>query len=550
MISGHTDAGTAERKVKPSDRVRSVSASALMAAILAISAPCQAQGTLRIGMTAADIPLTTGQADQGGEGQRFMANTLYDQLVMWDLSSADKPSVLIPGLALSWNVDSKDRRRWTFNIRPGVRFHDGSLFDAQAAVWNFEKLLNEKAPQFDARQAAQGRSRIPSIESYRAINAQTLEIVTREPDAFLPYQLAWIPMSSPAHWEKMGRDWVAYGKTPSGTGPWKLTAWTPRERAELVPNADYWDKARVPKLDRMVLVPMPEPNSRVAALRSGQVDWIEAPPPDAIKSLRSAGLQIVTNAYPHNWVWHFSMAEGSPLLNLKLRQALNLAIDREGLNIFLGGLSLPAKGFMPPGHAWFGKPDELRYDPAAARKLLAELGYSKAKPLNLKVLIPSSGSGMMQPIPMNEFLQQNLRDVGVNVELMVIEWNALLVAWRGGAKDPANRGAVALNYSYFIQDPFTAFVRHVQSDLVSPKGTNWGHYSDKTMDDMLLAARTSFDPAEQVQALQRIHEKFVNDRLFLMVTHDLNARAMSSRVKGFVQAQNWFQDFSRITIDR
>ena len=100
---------------------------------------------------------------------------------------------------------------------------------------------------------------------------------------------------------------------------------------------------------------------------------------------------------------------------------------------------------MPPGHAWFGKPDELRYDPAAARKLLAELGYSKAKPLNLKVLIPSSGSGMMQPIPMNEFLQQNLRDVGVNVELMVIEWNALLVAWRGGAKDPANRGAVALN---------------------------------------------------------------------------------------------------------
>ena len=418
MISSHTDAGIAERKVKPSNRVRSVSAGALMAAILSISVPCQAQGTLRIDMTAADIPLTTGQADQGGEGQRFMANTLYDQLVMWDLSSADKPSVLIPGLALSWSVDSKDRRIWTFNIRPGVRFPDGSLFDAQAAVWNFEKLLNEKAPQFDARQAAQGRSRIPSIESYRAINAQTLEIVTREPDAFLPYQLAWIPMSSPAHWEKMGRDWGAYGKTPSGTGPWKLTAWTPRERAELVPNADYWDKARVPKLDRMVLVPMPEPNSRVAALRSGQVDWIEAPPPDAIKSLRSAGLQIVTNAYPHNWVWHFSMAEGSPLLNPTLRQALNLAIDREGLNIFLGGLSLPAKGFMPPGHAWFGKPDELRYDPAAARKLLAELGYSKAKPLNLKVLIPSSGSGMMQPIPMNEFLQQNLRDVGVNVELM------------------------------------------------------------------------------------------------------------------------------------
>jgi peptide/nickel transport system substrate-binding protein len=525
-----------------------VATAGLLAAAL-LPVPAHAQGTLRIGMTAADIPLTTGQADQGGEGQRFMANTVYDQLVMWDLGSADKPSTLVPGLALSWGTDPANRNRWTFRIRPGVRFHDGSTFDAQAAVWNFEKLLNEKSPQFDPKQAAQGRTRIPAIASYRAIDPQTLEIVTKEPDAFLPYQLAWIPMSSPAHWEKMNRDWNAYAKTPSGTGPWKMAAWTPRERAELVPNPDYWDKARVPKLERMVLVPLPEASSRVAALRSGQVDWIEAPPPDAIQSLRGAGFQIVTNAYPHNWVWHFSMLEGSPLRDLRVRQALNLAVDRNGLNQFLAGLSLPAQGFMPPAHAWFGKPQQtLRHDPAAARKLLADAGYTAAKPLTLKVVVPSSGSGMMQPIPMNEFLQQNLRDVGVRVELEVMEWNALVAAWRAGAKDPANRGAVAMNYSYFIQDPFTAFLRHVQSDLVAPRGTNWGYYGDKQMDTLLTAARTAFDPAAQVAALQRVHEKFVDDQLFLMVTHDVNARAMSPRVSGFVQAQNWFQNFSGITM--
>ena len=78
--------------------------------------------------------------------------------------------------------------------------------------------------------------------------------------------------------------------TPSGTGPWKLDKFVPRERAELVPNTDYWDKARVPKLDRLVLLPLPEANSRVAALRSGQVDWIEAPPPDAMPSLKRRGL--------------------------------------------------------------------------------------------------------------------------------------------------------------------------------------------------------------------------------------------------------------------
>jgi ABC-type transport system substrate-binding protein len=525
---------------------------AILLATLALALPgtARAQGTLRIGMTAADIPLTSGQADQGGEGQRFMANTVYDQLVMWDLTSADKPSTLVPGLALSWSADARERTRWTFRIRPGVRYHDGSLFDAQAAVWNFDKLLNEKSPQFDPKQAAQGRSRIPAIASYRAIDAQTLEIVTKEPDAFLPYQLAWIPMSSPSHFEKLGRDWNAYAKTPSGTGPWKLTSWTPRERAELVPNPDYWDKARVPKLDRLVLVPLPEANARVAALRSGQVDWIEAPPPDAVASLRGAGFQIVTNAYPHNWVWHFSMLEGSPLRDARVRQALNLAIDREGLNQFLGGLSLPAKGFMPPGHAWFGKAAPLRHDPAAARRLLAEAGYGPSKPLSLKVVIPSSGSGMMQPISMNEFLQQNLRDVGVRVDLEVMEWNALVAAWRAGVKDPSNRGAVAMNYSYFIQDPFTAFVRHVQSDLVAPRGTNWGYYADKDMDGLIQAARTAFEPAAQTAALQKLHEKFVEDQLFLMVTHDVNARAMSPRVRGFVQAQNWFQNFSGITMAR
>ena len=96
-------------------------------------------------------------------------------------------------------------------------------------------------------------------------------------------------MSSPAQWEKVGKSWDAFARTPSGTGPWKLDKFVPRERAELVPNKDYWDKARVPKLDRLVLLPLPEANSRVAALRSGQVDWIEAPPPDAIPSLKSAG---------------------------------------------------------------------------------------------------------------------------------------------------------------------------------------------------------------------------------------------------------------------
>ena len=110
-----------------------------------------AETVLRIGMTAADIPRTLGQPDQGFEGNRFTGLTMYDALTMWDLSSAEKASVLIPGLATEWKVDDADKTKWTFKLRPGVKFHDGSPFNADAVVWNVDKVLKQDAPQFDAQ---------------------------------------------------------------------------------------------------------------------------------------------------------------------------------------------------------------------------------------------------------------------------------------------------------------------------------------------------------------------------------------------------------------
>jgi ABC-type transport system substrate-binding protein len=511
--------------------------------------PAMAQGTLRIGMTAADIPLTTGQTDQGGEGMRFMGYTVYDGLINWDLTSADKPSGLVPALATAWKVDDADKTRWTFTLRQGVKFHDGSDFKADAVVWNLDKILNDKSPQYDPKQAAQGRSRVPAVKSYKAIDDQTVEILTKAPDAFLPYQIGWVMMSSPAQWEKAGRDWNEFAKTPSGTGPWKLSAFVPGTRAELVPNAAYWDSKRIPKLDKMVLLPLPEASSRTAALRSGQVDWIEAPSPDAVPSIEKAGFKIVTNAYPHNWTWHLSMVEGSPWSDVRVRKAANLAIDRNGLKVLLNGLMIPAKGFVVPGSPWFGNPKfEVKFDPEAARKLLAEAGYGPSKPAKVKILISASGSGQMQPLPMNEYIQQNLAEVGIKVDFDVVEWNAMINMWRAGAKSEVAKGANGINFTYFIQDPFTAFIRHLDSKLVAPNGTNWGFYQDPAMDALLEKARTTFDAAAQDEVLRQIHEKIVDEALFLFVTHDVNPRAMSPKVTGFVQAQNWFQDFSTITM--
>ncbi|HEU01021.1 hypothetical protein LCGC14_0497940 [marine sediment metagenome] len=520
-----------------------------MAATTLLTTSAVAAGTLRIGMTASDIPLTTGQTDQGGEGMRFMGYTVYDALINWDLSSADKPSTLTPGLATEWKVDDADQTKWTFKLREGVTFHDGSAFTADAVVWNLDKLLDDTSEQYDSRQAAQGASRIPSIASYRVVDPLTVEITTKEPDATLPYQIAWIMMSSPANWEAQDKSWEKVAASPSGTGPWKLEAFVPRERAELVPFADYWDKARIPKLDKLVLIPLPEPNARSAALLSGQVDWIEAPAPDIVPALESKGFKIVSNTLPHNWTWHFSRLEGSPWNDINVRKAANLAVDRAGLKQLLGGLMTEAKGFMPPSSQWFGKPEfDVTYDPEAAKEYLAKAGYGPDKRLKVKALISPSGSGQMLPLPMNEFIQQNLAAIGIDVEFEVVEWNTMINIWRAGATDPSAMGTQSINFSYFIQDPFTGLIRHLSCDLIAPNGTNWGHYCEPEMDALFKEIRTTFDPAAQDEVLRRTHEKYVNDALFLFVAHDVAPRAMSPNVEGFVQAQNWFQDFSPITM--
>ena len=137
-----------------------------------------AEKVLRIGMTAGDIPRTLGQPDQGFEGNRFTGIPMYDGLTQWDLSKQDGPSVLIPGLALSWDVDAADKTKWVFKLRPGVKFHDGSDFNADAVVWNVGKVLDKTAPQFDASQVGVTASRMPTLASARKIDDLTVELTT------------------------------------------------------------------------------------------------------------------------------------------------------------------------------------------------------------------------------------------------------------------------------------------------------------------------------------------------------------------------------------
>jgi peptide/nickel transport system substrate-binding protein len=522
---------------------------ALPLALAFAFAPAAAETVVRYGISLADIPLTAGQPDNGAGGYQFTGHTIYDPLIAWEANISNRPGKLIPGLATEWKVDPKDQKVWRFTLRKGVKFHDGSDFTAAAVVWNLDKVLDDKSPQFDAKQAAQVKSRIPSIATYKKIDDYTVEITTKDVDALFPYQLPWFLISSPAQWEKVGKDWAKFASTPSGTGPFKLDRLVPRERADLVKNANYWDKTRIPKVDRIVLVPIPDALTRANALLNGQVDLIETPPPDVLPQLQSSGFRIVQNVTPHVWPYHFSTYPGSPWTDIRVRKAANLAIDRDAVVKLMNGLALPAKGQLDKSSPWFGKPTfDIKYDLPQARALMAQAGYSKANPLKAKVVIAQGGTGQMLSLPMNEFIQQSLAEIGIQVEFEVVELEVLYRHWRAGAKGELNagKGITAINLAYVTADPFYALTRFEYSKLQAPVGVNWGGYVNPKVDEAIEKIKTTFNPKDQDALLAFIHQQMVDDAIMLWVVHDTNPHALSPKIKQFVQAQHWFQDLTTI----
>ncbi len=535
---------------------------ALVAASLVSFAAAAQEKVLRIAMTAADIPKTHGQPDQGFEGNRFTGIPMYDALTQWDLSKADAASVLIPGLATSWAVGATDKTKWTFKLRPNIKFHDGSAVNADAVVWNVSKVLDKDAVHFDASQVGVTASRMPTLRSARKIDDLTVELTTSEPDAFLPINLTNLFMASPSHWQKKFEAaagatpadkskaaWTAFAADASGSGPFKMSKFTPRERLELVANKTYWDAKRVPKTDRVVLLPMPEANARTAALLSGQVDWIEAPAPDAMAQIRQRGHSISSNPQPHVWPWQLSFAEGSPWLDKRVRHAANLCIDRAGMQQLLGGMMGVPKGTVPPGHPWWGNPKfDIKYDVAEAKKLMEAAGHSAAKPLKVKIQISASGSGQMQPLPMNEFAQQNLKACHFDVSFDVLEWNTLFTNWRKGAKDPSANGSNGINVSFAAMDPFFAMVRFTSTKAFPPTSNNWGYFGNDEFDKLIADARNSFDDKARDGALAKLHARIVEEAPFVWIAHDVGPRALSSKVKGLVQPKSWFIDLAPVSV--
>src|SRR5690606_30314517 len=214
--------------------------------------------------------------------------------------------------------------------------------------------------------------------------------------------------------------------------------------------------------------------------------------------------------YPHVWPWVLNIAkQESPFRDVKVRQALNYCVDRNGLVTLLNGTAEPSVGFFKKTDPRFGKPkNNYKFDPATAKKLLAEAGYAD-KPVKAKIMISTSGSGQMLPLPMNEFLQQSMKQCNFDITFEVVEWGTVLVNLRSEPTAPVAANSDALNISLVSSD-VSMVVRWFYGENSTPKGSNWGHWRNPEFDATLLKMESAANKDEFDKSVIKLHEMLVD----------------------------------------
>ncbi|HEX3812917.1 MAG TPA: ABC transporter substrate-binding protein [Mycobacteriales bacterium] len=493
-------------------------------------------GVLSIAMTASDIPQldTVLSSDQGYEGLRFVGFQLYDGLTRFDLDQSSKTPTVVPDLATSWTT-SADGKTWTFHLRKGVTFHDGTPFNADAVIFNLNRYANPKSKDYYAPVAGYAGLNLQGVTHFSKVDEYTVRISTAAPIAYLPSNLTMVLMASPTAVKKYGNQ--GFDVHPVGTGPFQLSSFVRSQQLTLVANKHYWRGA--PKLKKLILRPVPDAASRTAALRAGEVNWIEYPTPDDVPGLRKQGFSVPVNSYDHIWTWILN-TKAKPWNDVRVRQAVNYAIDRTTMSSkLLYGTAEPAYQFAPRANSGYRAANNLySYDPAKARKLLAAAGYPHG--FTVTVAYPTSGSGNMEPNLMNQELQGDLARVGIKVKLAPVEWATLLTNYVSGSM-PMNATAVNISLTTLQENSWPQYF-----SCKSP--TNLSHYCSKKLDALLAKVSTQKSAVARSRTYAQMTTLIDTAAPWLFIVNDRNPRALSPTVHGFVEPKSWFVDLTHVSV--
>jgi peptide/nickel transport system substrate-binding protein len=496
-------------------------ASVLVGLAAMLSAPAaQAQksgGSLTVGLEldiAGFDPLKVGVFDTSAN---MAASLIFDTLTYLDDQGEAQPK-----LALSW-THSDDYKTWTFKLRPGVKFHDGTAFDAKALKFNFDR---QKDPKNKCRCAFY----IASIKEVQASDELTAVYVLTDPAVNLP-KILTIPSSnnvvqSPAAIEAKGDD---YNRNPVGTGPFILKSWTAGDRLVLERNPAYWNKGR-PYLDRVVMRPLPDSQARFASLEAGETDLIwddEFDSDNILKAKKTPAFTVHQHAGSGANVYAIN-TKVAPLDDVRVRRALVMAIDRSKWSqAVTNGLGRPASNPYGDG-SWVKCKDDgaLPEDLEKAKALIKDYG----KPVKFKTLVTATPRGRAN----GQVLQQFWKQAGAEMEIEQVDQTAIVTRAFARQFDITPWRIVDL------ADPDPQMYANFKSG--SPVAL--ANYANPELDQLLERARVTADPAKRSEDYCAISRLINSEAIWFFTFQNTYYAIAKAKVKGLPKLYNGVIDVS------
>lgn len=419
-----------------------------------------------------------------------------------------------PDLATRWSV-SADGTIWTFDLRPGVRFHDGTPFDAEAVVFSFERQIVSDHPAHEP-DFVWARS-YRNIKRVTAVDPLRVQFQIDRPYAPFLANLAIGPAAivSPTAVRRWG---TRFGRHPVGTGPYRFLEWIPGDRITLQRNDEYWDQKA--KIRYLVMLQLPDARQRIQALESGAADVIEQLDPDDIPLVRlDPELRLVTA--PAALVAYIALnTHHRPFDDPRIRRAIAHAIRRDAIVRYVyQGLATPAVGPLPP-NIWGSRQDlvSFNYDPERARALFAEAGFSGAASRPLKLYVPSVARQYVpSPDRVAIAIQACLEEVGFPVEIIAREPAELQRALWAGEHDLALTGWFGTN-----GDPDNFLYNLLDADnATGMHPSNVAFYANPAVHDLIGTARRTTDRKERERLYSQVQAIIANEAPWVPLAHPM-----------------------------
>ena len=484
---------------RPSRRLAPVLAGFMAAAALFAAGAARAAGNEISVSQSTDVLTLDPSVDSSAIGINAF-NNIYDQL-----SRINPDGSLGPLLAESWEA-STDQKTWTFKVRRNANFHDGTPVTVDDVIWSYRKILaDSKSPV---------RAYLTQIAEMERLDDDRIRFTLKVPFVTFGRQVSLVSILPQKVYERLGAQ--RFSVAPIGSGPFKVVKWTKDSALELAANPDYWGGA--PKVAKVFFKPVPSEASRAAALASGEIDIVPLLPPTLVESLgKRRGIKVEKIA--SNRVVFGGFNTGHPQLsNLKLRQAMDHAIDRDSISQkLLRGMGEPMAQIGAPFA--FGYDPSLKvttYDVALAKKLVAESGYKGEKIL---FQYPSNRWAFADQVA--QALAGYFGAVGVNIELQPMEFSAFFPLWSGDK----------LQALYMFSLGITIADNDLLLNLEYETGTSHGYWTHPEVDRLIVAQRGESDPAKRKEMMARIWRLSQENAAFLPIYNEIQAYGVRDGVE-------------------